>query len=161
MNSRSDVPGYGYQLAHGATALTESWGALPSVSNNHFMLGHIMEWFYSGLGGIRSAPDGIAMNKIEIRPEIVGDVTSATAGYESPYGKIATEWKKNAASFYLTVVIPANTSAIIYLPSNKGDAISESGKSIKTTEGIKFLGYRDGKTLLEVGSGTYHFTATK
>jgi len=23
MNSRTDVPGYGYQLAHGATALTE------------------------------------------------------------------------------------------------------------------------------------------
>ena len=56
MNDRSDVPGYGYQLAKGATALTESWQALPSVSNNHFMLGHIMEWFYSGLGGIRPAP---------------------------------------------------------------------------------------------------------
>ena len=32
MNSRDDVPGYGYQLKHGATALTESWQAYESVS---------------------------------------------------------------------------------------------------------------------------------
>ena len=46
MNSRTDAPGYGYQLAKGATALTESWQALENVSNNHLMLGHLMEWFY-------------------------------------------------------------------------------------------------------------------
>jgi len=49
MSSRSDVPGYGYQLAHGATSLTESWQAYRFVSDNHFMLGHLMEWFYDGL----------------------------------------------------------------------------------------------------------------
>src|SRR5699024_7281256 len=40
MNARDDVPGYGYQLKKGATALTESWAALERVSNNHLMLGH-------------------------------------------------------------------------------------------------------------------------
>ena len=52
MNNRDDVPGYGFQLKKGATALTESWAALENVSNNHLMFGHIMEWFYSGLAGI-------------------------------------------------------------------------------------------------------------
>ena len=46
MNCRYDVPGYGWQLAHDATALTESWQAFGFVSNNHFMLGHLMEWLY-------------------------------------------------------------------------------------------------------------------
>ena len=55
MNSKTDVPGYGYQLSKGATSLTESWAALKYVSNNHMMLGHLMEWFYSGIGGIRQA----------------------------------------------------------------------------------------------------------
>jgi hypothetical protein len=68
MNSRTDVPGYGYQLAHGATALTESWPALPSVSNNHLMLRHIMEWLYEGLAGIRSKENAVAFHEIEIRP---------------------------------------------------------------------------------------------
>lgn len=56
MNARDDVPGYGYQWRHGATALTERWQALPLVSNNHFMLGHLLEWFYEGLPGIRQHP---------------------------------------------------------------------------------------------------------
>jgi hypothetical protein len=48
MNSRDDVPGYGYQLKNGATALTESWQGLTVVSNNHFMLGHIKNGFMQG-----------------------------------------------------------------------------------------------------------------
>ena len=52
MNNRDDVPGYGYQLKKGATALTESWDALGRKSNNHLMLGHLEEWLYTGLGGI-------------------------------------------------------------------------------------------------------------
>ncbi|MDE6134673.1 MAG: family 78 glycoside hydrolase catalytic domain, partial [Muribaculaceae bacterium] len=39
MNTGFDHPGYGWQLAHGATALTESWQAYGFVSNNHMMLG--------------------------------------------------------------------------------------------------------------------------
>lgn len=53
MNSQCDKPGYGYQLKQGATSLTESWAALKTASHNHCMLGHLMEWFYGGIGGIR------------------------------------------------------------------------------------------------------------
>jgi len=158
MNSRSDVPGYGYQLAHGATSLTESWGALPQVSNNHLMLGHIMEWFYGSIGGIRSAPGTIAMNKIEIKPEPVGDLTYAKATYQSPYGTMATDWKKTNNKFDLKVQIPANTNAVIYLPAQKGAVITEDGKPINKEQ---FLGYNNGKVLIKVGSGTYHFSAGK
>ena len=66
MNSKTDVPGYGYQLSKGATSLTESWAALKYVSNNHMMLGHLMEWFYSGIGGIRQAPGSESYDKIII-----------------------------------------------------------------------------------------------
>ena len=156
MNSRSDVPGYGYQLAHGATSLTESWAALPQVSNNHFMLGHIMEWFYSGLAGIRAAPGAIAMNKIEIRPEPVGDITYAKASYESPYGIIATDWTKNGSKFELTVQIPTNTTATIYLPSQPNAVITQDGKPVDKRQ---ISGHKNGKVLIKVGSGIYHFVA--
>jgi alpha-L-rhamnosidase len=85
MNYRDDVPGYGYQLKKGATALTESWPALEEVSNNHLMLGHIMEWFYSGLLGITEADDAVAYNHIVIRPQPVGNITSAKGYFISPY----------------------------------------------------------------------------
>jgi hypothetical protein len=159
MNSRSDVPGYGYQLAHGATALTESWAALPAVSNNHFMLGHLMEWFYSGLAGIRPADDAIAFNKIEIRPEVVGDVTWAKASYQSPYGTIASLWKKETDRFELSISIPANTSANVYIPANKTAIITAGGQNIKNRKDMKLMGYQRGKAIIKVGSGNYTFTS--
>jgi len=119
MNNRDDVPGYGYQLKHGATALTESWQAYPNVSNNHFMLGHLMEWFYGGLCGIKQAGDGVAFNKIEIKPQPVGDITYAHASFHSPYGLIESEWKISGNDFELKVSVPVNTTADIYLPGNQ------------------------------------------
>jgi alpha-L-rhamnosidase len=128
MNSRTDVPGYGYQLAKGATSLTESWQALSSVSNNHLMLGHLMEWFYSGLAGIRVADDAAGFNKIEIRPQPAGNIIHAAASYHCPYGLIKTAWTKTGDRFELNVTIPANTTATIYLPGQN--------KPVKTGSGV-------------------------
>ncbi len=120
MNSRNDVPGYGYQLAHGATALTESWQGLTSVSNNHFMLGHFMEWLYAGLCGIKQADESVGYKQLIIRPQPVGDITFAKATYHSLYGNILVDWKKLNGVFTLQVTIPPNTTAVVYLPgSNK------------------------------------------
>jgi len=116
MNNRSDVPGYGYQLAHGATALTESWQALPNVSNNHFMLGHLMEWFYAGLCGIRQAEGSAGYKQMEIKPQPVGDIKQAKASYHSVYGLISVEWKIENDQFVLDVVIPPNTTATVFFP---------------------------------------------
>ncbi|WP_207535197.1 family 78 glycoside hydrolase catalytic domain [Desertivirga arenae] len=160
MNNRSDVPGYGYQLAKGATALTESWAALPTVSNNHLMLGHLMEWFYSGLGGIRSAQGSIAFKDIEINPQVVGDLSSAKVDYHSPYGLISSDWKKSSDRFEINVTVPANTTATIYLPATRAENIQEGGAALSAKNGAQLLGIKDGKALVRVGSGTYRFSAT-
>lgn len=157
MNSRTDVPGYGFQLAHGATALTESWQAYRFVSNNHFMLGHLMEWFYSGLGGIRQAEGSMAFKKIVIHPEPVGDVTEAETKYESPYGTITTKWSKQAKNFNLSIEIPTNTTAVVYLPTSNISQISEGGKTVTNRKEIKFVRYENGRALFSVGSGQYQF----
>lgn len=158
MNSNPDVPGYGYQLAKGATALTESWVASPIVSNNHFMLGHILEWFYSGLAGIKPAEGSVAFNKIIIKPEFVGDLTSAGAWYDSPYGRIASNWKKEGQSYELKVEIPCNTRAIVYLPAVKNAVIREGGKLLRSGNGIVMQAGKQGRIPVEVGSGNYTFT---
>jgi hypothetical protein len=152
MNNRDDVPGYGFQLAKGATALTESWAALRYVSNNHLMLGHLMEWFYSGLAGIRQAENSIAYSNIVIHPEPVGDVTSASATYESPYGKIVSDWKKEGDTFHLNVEIPANTSAVVYFPGSNIKGLTENDKAFKSKT------TKDGG--LTIGSGRYRFKSS-
>jgi len=152
MNSRSDVPGYGMQIAKGATALTESWAALPTVSNNHFMLGHLMEWLYSGIGGIRQAENSIAFNHIKIEPEVVGDLTSADVSYDTPYGRISTNWAKTDKNFTLEVNIPVNTKATVYFPACPKSVITEEYNSSFTG-----LGTENGKVKLTIGSGYYKF----
>jgi alpha-L-rhamnosidase len=151
MNNRSDVPGYGYQLAQGATALTESWQALPTVSNNHFMLGHLMEWFYSGLAGIKQDESATAFKKIIIKPQVVGNVTFAKANYLSPYGKIMSDWTKKGEHFTLKVEIPVNTTATIYLPATAKSKISTNGKIIENPD------FQGDKAVLKIGSGQYLF----
>ncbi len=152
MNSRSDVPGYGMQIAKGATALTESWAALPTVSNNHFMLGHLMEWFYSGVAGIKQADDAIAFNKIIIFPQPVGNLTSAKGSYNSPYGTIATDWKKTDSSFDIAIKIPVNTTAVVYLPATATQKITELNNY-----SVKNLGFENGRAKIAIGSGVYSF----
>jgi hypothetical protein len=157
MNSRSDVPGYGYQLKKGATALTESWQGNSNSSNDHFMLGHLMEWFYSGLAGISQQKNTTGYHDIIIRPEVVGDVTNASATYASSYGEIKNAWKKNGDIFVMYTTVPVNSSALIYLPSGNNSVITEGGRKLSQVKDVSLVGYRDGKTILKVGSGSYSF----
>ena len=157
MNSRTDVPGYGYQLSKGATSLTESWAGLRDVSNNHMMLGHIMEWFYSGLGGIRQTDDSKGYKNIIITPEIVGDITWAETSYQTLSGEIISSWKISNDNFTLKVRIPVGCTATIEIPQADPDKITESGKSVMLSESIKIVNVSDGKTKCEVASGEYIF----
>lgn len=153
MNSRDDVPGYGFQLAKGATALTESWPALKNVSNNHFMLGHLMEWFFNGLGGIKPSPTALAFKEFVIRPEIVGDLTEVKVSFESMYGPISSQWQKTAAGTQMMVEIPVNTQAVVHLPTQALDKVLENGKKLRR----KVEAIEAGRVVLRLGSGTYSF----
>lgn len=151
MNARDDVPGYGYQLKKGATALTESWQALGLVSNNHIMLGHIMQWFYSGLGGIAQTNGSVAYSEVKIEPQLVGDIKSVNADFNSPYGKIVSNWIINEREKVFEVEIPVNSSAKIVLPIAETEVLREGGHEIE--------GKREGEKIsIEVGSGNYRFT---
>ncbi len=158
MNNRSDVPGYGYQITQGATALTESWQALRNVSNNHLMLGHLMEWFYSGLAGIKQTDSSVAFKNILIHPEVVGDINDVKASYQSPYGLIKSEWHKTATTFNLQVSIPVNTTAVIDVYGDAMLSIFVNGKSVIPVQGLKFIGKVNGRLQYQIGSGNYSFT---
>lgn len=161
MNSRTDVPGYGYQLMKGATALTESWQANHDASNNHMMLGHLMEWFYSELAGIQDAPGSIAGKEIVIHPKLVGDIKSVKSSYESPYGLVGSQWEKDGSKIELTVNVPVNTMAMVYVPTSNSASISESRKTVGQRKDIQYIGKGTDYTLYKVGSGTYCFRANQ
>jgi hypothetical protein len=159
MNSKTDVPGYGYQLSKGATSLTESWAALKYVSNNHMMLGHLMEWFFSGIAGIRQAEGSSSYDNILISPEVVGDITWAEATYNSVHGTILSSWKIDNDTFTLKVKIPVNCKATIALPESAKNEISVNGlPAAESKEGFKIT-ETNARTMIDVGSGEYVFSS--
>jgi alpha-L-rhamnosidase len=150
MNNRDDVPGYGFQLKKGATSLTESWPALENVSNNHLMLGHIMEWFYSGLAGISQENISVGYRKLKIRPQPIGDIEWAKGSFHTPYGWVSTSWHKTESNFFLEVSIPVNATATIYLPANGNAHVFINGK-------LRKADIEKGSFIVPCGSGLYRF----
>jgi len=157
MNSRSDKPGYGYQLARGATSLAEAWDAGPESSQNHFMLGHIVEWFYHDLAGIGVDPEGPGFKRILIAPNPVGNITWARAKYDSVRGEVESAWAIAAGKFRLNVSLPPNATATVYLPAAPGAAVFEGGRPAAESSGVLSLRVEAGRVIIKVGSGRYVF----
>jgi hypothetical protein len=157
LNNQTNKPGYGYQLRQGATSLTEAWDAGRSSSQNHFMLGQIMEWFYHDLAGLGADPDGPGFQRLLINPQPVGDVTWVKAGYDSIRGRIICNWERTAGRFRLHLTIPPNTTATVFLPVRPGGAVLEGGRAADRSTGVKYLRTESGRAVYAVGSGQYDF----
>jgi hypothetical protein len=159
MISQSNKPGYAYQLAQGATSLTEAWDAGRKSSQNHFMLGQITEWFYRDLAGIADDPSGPGFKKIIIRPQPVGDVTWVKASYDSIHGRIACNWEKLDGEFTLQVTIPPSTTATVYVPARSPENVREAGVQAERSRGVRFLRQTGNSAVYEIQSGQYEFTS--
>jgi len=164
LNNQSAKPGYGYQLAHGATSLTEKWDTSISGgfgSQNHFMLGQINEWFFHDLAGIQSDPAGPGFKKILIHPAIVGDLTWVRGKYDSVHGPVSTEWRRDAQTLTLAVSLPANTTATIFIPAKSAGEVLEGGLPAAKSPGVNFLRMENDCATFAVASGQYMFRAPR
>jgi len=160
MHNQSERPGYGYQLKIGATSLTEAWDARRRSSQNHFMLGHIIEWFYHDIAGIRPDPAGPGFKKIIIAPQPVGDLTWARASYNSIHGKISAHWRRSGNKLSLDVYIPANTTAMVVVPARSVQAVRVNGRPVDRCREVQFVRQENNCAVFAIGSGKYTFEAT-
>ncbi|HXP61531.1 MAG TPA: family 78 glycoside hydrolase catalytic domain [Dongiaceae bacterium] len=157
VNNQSEKPGYGYQLRQGATSLTEAWDAGRESSQNHFMLGQIMEWFYHDLAGISGDAAGPGFKKVIIKPAMVGDVTWAKATFKSLRGDILSSWTRNESGCTLKVSLPPNTTATVSIPAKSPREVTESGVLAERSPGVRFIRQEGQRALFEVASGEYDF----
>ena len=158
MNNQTNKPGYGYQLAMGATSLTEAWDARPTSSQNHFMLGQIIEWFYHDLAGIQPDPIEPGFKRVIIRPNFLADLDWVYGRYKSVRGEIVSAWRRFGNTISMRVKIPPNTSAVVWVPSHSIDNVTICGVHPKETLGAKLVGKNRGYLIFKIGSGEYHFT---
>ena len=164
MINRTDAPGYGHMLKLGFKTLSERWD-MPGSSMNHCMFGHIQEWFQNSIVGIRQAPDSVGFERLLLRPEPVGNLTSASGYYDSIRGRIESRWRIEVDRFYWNVTVPPNTAAEVHVPTGDAKTITESGRPVDQSRGIVFLRMEPAREMkeginravFEVGSGEYEF----
>jgi len=155
--NRRDEGSYGSIIDWGWTALPEAWNANTSASMNHCMLGHAQQWFYCDLLGIRQADDSVAFKKIVIKPAYETGVEWAKGYYDSVKGRVSVDWKKASGHALVTVTIPANSTALVYVPAKDAGSVTESGKPAGEAESVKFLRMENNAAVYEVGAGNYQF----
>ncbi len=164
MLNRTDAPGYGHMLKQGYKTLSESWDQ-PGSSMNHCMFGHAQEWFQESLLGIEQANDSMGFHQIVLRPEPVGDVTSAQGYFDCNYGRIASAWRIENGQFIWDITIPPNTTAEVFVPTTNAELITESDTPANQADAVRYVGLdpagaaasSSARAIFSLGSGDYHF----
>jgi alpha-L-rhamnosidase len=116
----------------GLTTLPESWDAKPGTGNsmNHFMLGHLVEWHFAYVAGIRQQAGSVGWRKILIAPN-PGPLDYAEASFDSPAGRVSSRWLRANGVFEMTVNIPPDVAALAVLPDGTQHALAAGPTTLR------------------------------
>lgn len=93
---------YAFVLA-GETTLGEYWEDNPR-SHCHDMMGHIIEWYYNGIAGIKPLVPGF--KKVLIKPYLPESANEVSCTYHSIHGAISVTMKRENGRIALQTVAP-------------------------------------------------------
>jgi alpha-L-rhamnosidase len=162
-------PSWLYSVVNGATSIWErlnsytvenGFGGNNSMNSfNHYSFGAVSAWMYNYSLGIQRSPDKAAFKQIILKPTPDPDkvMTFAKGYYDSVYGKINSEWRYEGKKLIYTATVPANTSAILYLPTKTINQVKESGKMLSQGNGISNISVENDKVKMTLVSGSYAF----
>ena len=119
------------QKSDGGT-LWEDWGQ--GYSRNHIMFGDFMAVAYQYLAGIRlpeeegstSAvflPRVRGFKEILLAPQPIDRLSYVTASVDTPYGVVASSWKRENGVVKYVFTVPAGTTATIRLPGKADETV--------------------------------------
>jgi alpha-L-rhamnosidase len=159
---RREYPSWLYPVTKGATTIWEHWdGIKPDGSFwsadmnsfNHYSLGAVCEWMMGYQVGIKADPAAPGYQHIILQPTVGGDYSYVKGSYDSVYGTIESGWTaENGALTSYDAVVPANTTATLYLPAS-GDITAPEG-----AEGGETVVHNGTEVLqFELSAGTWHF----
>ena len=159
-------PSWLYMIRNGATTMWERWDAYtieqgihdPGMNSfNHYAYGAIAEWMYRVIAGIDALEPGY--KRIALRPRPGGGYTHAKATFNSIMGKIVSSWRMTNEGITYEFTIPANTSALLSIPTMNPYAVLEGNVSATEAEGVQFVKYENGFAVFDLTSGKYQFWA--
>jgi alpha-L-rhamnosidase len=157
---QTGYPSWGYMVMKGATTMWERWnsdtGDIAMNSYNHYAFGAIAAFLYRRIAGIDQTAPGF--EQILIRPICDPRLKFAAGDYETAYGRISTEWRRDAMGLQLSVTLPPNTHAVIQIPASTSQTVRENGRPIRPRDGLSILARDNRIVAVSAGSGSYRFS---
>ena len=160
---RTQYPSWGYMVVKGATTIWERWngdvGDVSMNSYNHYALGAVTGFVFRRIAGIDALEPGFKI--FAVNPVLDARVKSGGGDYDSILGRLATDWSQGpGGDFSMKVTVAPNAKARVHLPAMHGAKVRESGNGIADNPDVRLIASDSAATILEVGSGTYHFTVS-
>ncbi len=133
---REKYPSWLYPVTKGATTIWEHWDGIKEDGSfwsadmnsfNHYAYGAIGDWLFQVVAGIDMDAAVPAYKKIIVRPQPFDGMPHAEASLETPYGTVRSSWTVTDDAFKLSLDIPANTTATVFLPGKADHEAIEIG----------------------------------
>ncbi len=160
------LPSWLYPITMGVTTIWERWDAmLPDgsinpgemTSFNHYAYGAVGSWLYERMAGLRQYDAERGWRRFVVEPHPGGGIRHARAAVDTPYGRTESSWRidhpANApATFTLRAVVPANTTAALWLPGatsavEVGSGEHELSLDLSEAQRRRYLPSREGARL--------------
>lgn len=113
------MPGWLFMPKMNANTIWESWEGTQAqggiASLDHYSKGAVLEWVVSEMCGIQVSGE----NEFTIAPKAGGHFTFAKCEYQSVYGKVKSDWRRENGKTVYMISVPANTTAKVVLPSGE------------------------------------------
>lgn len=155
--TQDTYPSWGYMVRKGATTIWERWEEIRDpdsilanmASCNHPMYGAFGIAFLKYLGGISPDDNIPGFKHFVIKPYIPSKLNKLNCSIKTISGVIKSSWKKNKGKLELSVTIPFNTTAELFIPA-KGKVFENN-----TEIGVG----TDGYFVMNVVPGEYKFVS--
>ncbi|MET9762286.1 alpha-L-rhamnosidase [Streptomyces sp. NPDC006372] len=135
-------PSWGYPIDRGSTTMWERWDSIRPDGSfqdagmnsfNHYAYGCVGEWMYASIAGI--APGEPGYRKVLVRPRPGGSLKRAQGRLNSVRGPISTRWTLDGEKFSLSLGVPANTTAEVWIPLRRdADEVTHGAAQLQRTE---------------------------
>jgi hypothetical protein len=95
-----------------------------------------------------------------MEPTLIAGLEAVDASHNSPYGMIASRWSVAGGTFTWDISVPVNVTATLSVPAGKPADVLENGRPLSESGGIRVVGAKEGRVIVEIPSGHYRFSST-
>jgi alpha-L-rhamnosidase len=129
-------------------SMSHGWGSSALVAMQETLLGVTLQ---------APGPDGTV--HATVRPPTAG-LGRAAGSVPTAAGPLHVSWQRRRAGLTLAVTVPANATALVFVPASAPSSVRESGRAVNGAPGVTSVTPDNGSIVVGVGSGSYRFTTS-